>query len=296
MKPATTALALALTTFALSSLAGAAAAAPTKKECAAAYEQTQALRADGKLTSAHEQAVVCAADACPAVVRGDCARWLQEIEASQPTAVFQVIDPQGQETAAVRLHVDGQLVRERLDGKAVPIDPGERVLRFEIEGAEPVEQRTVIREGEKLRTITVKFPAAGGAAGPGPDVAPPAEEADEGESKGGGAPALAWVLGGVGVVGIGVGATFGVLGLGQKSDLEEQCAPRCTDDEVASVRTKLILADVGVGVGAASLVVATVLFLTARGDDEPKTGRAPRWSVGAAPMVGGAYAGVAGVF
>lgn len=295
MKPATTALALALSTLALSSLARAAAAAPTKKECAAAYEETQSLRADGKLVSAHEQAVICAAAACPAVVRGDCARWLQEIEASQPTAVFQVIDPRGEETAAVRLHVDGQLVRERLDGKAVPIDPGERVLRFEIDGAEPLEQRAVIREGEKLRTITVKFPAAGAAA-PGPDGAPPPEEPEEVEGEGGGAPALAWVLGGVGVVGLGVGATFGVLGLGQKGDLEETCAPHCTDDEVGAVRTKLLLADVGIGVGAASLVVATVLFLTAGSDDAPKAGRAPRWSVGAAPLAGGAYAGVTGVF
>jgi len=44
-------------------------------------------------------------------------------------------DTTGADTLAVRVTIDGQLLAETLDGKAVPIDPGEHVVRFELAGA-----------------------------------------------------------------------------------------------------------------------------------------------------------------
>lgn len=273
----------------------AAAAKPSKKQCAAAYEEAQAQRSDGKLSAAREQALVCAQDACPAVVRGDCARWLQEIEQSLPTLVFRVEDRGGQETADVRLYVDGKLARERLDGKAVPVDPGEHRLRFEIAGADPKEERVVVREGEKLRTIDVSF-AAEKQAEPAATPAAAATTPDEAD-KGGGAPVIAYVLGGVGVLGLGAAGTFGFLALSEKGDLEERCAPDCSRTQVDEVRTKLLVADVALGVGVVSLGIATVLFLTAGpSGDSKEARRAPPLQVGVAPLAGGAFAGVSGAF
>ncbi len=291
--------ALAASLATLAAAPGAAAAPPTKKQCAAAYEEAQAQRKDGELTAAREQALICAQDACPAVVRGDCDRWLQDIEQSLPTLVFQAHDRRGEETAEVRVYLDGALLRERLDGKAVPIDPGEHVLRFEIDGAAPKEERLVIREGEKLRKVAVSFlEQVKGDPRPIPD-APPAPSGEQVKADaGGGAPALAWVLGGVGVVGLGAAGVFGGLALSEKGDLEATCAPGCSEDQVGAVRTKLLVADVALGVGVVSLGVATVLFVTAGPDgDEAKEARRPApIRVGITPLAGGAFAGLSGTF
>ncbi|AKT43543.1 hypothetical protein [Chondromyces crocatus] len=291
-KPPPLALAVALTPLLLAAAPLEASAAPTKRQCAAAYEDAQSLRQESKLQAAREKALLCASDACPAVVRGDCARWHQEIEASQPTVVFHVKDTAGKETASVRLHIDGQLVRERLEGTAIPVDPGEHLLRFEIDGADPIEQRQVIREGEKLRAISVSF-------APEPTASPPSPSASESPPPDHrGPPALAWILGGVGVAGLGVGATFGLLGLSQKGDLEDTCAPRCSSSDIGAVRSKLIVSDIGFGVGIVSLGVATILFLTSGSSSEPSADarRPPSLDIAFTPLTGGGFAGLSGTF
>src|SRR3954470_24878187 len=71
---------------------GGLARADDKQACIASYDQTQKLRKGGKLGAAREQALVCLKDACAEFIRADCARWFAEIEASQPTVVFEVRD------------------------------------------------------------------------------------------------------------------------------------------------------------------------------------------------------------
>src|SRR5262249_6064277 len=53
-----------------------------------------------------------------------------------------------------------------------------------------------------------------------------------------------------------------VSGNSRKNSLSSSCAPFCSDAEVGEVRTRYILADVALGVGAASLVTAAALFFT----------------------------------
>ena len=131
--------------------------AEAKQECNAAYEQSQTLREKGKLIDARKQAVACSASTCSAYVVKECAQWLAEIDASLPTVVFTAQDPSGSDTLAVRVSVDGRIVGEKLDGKAVPIDPGEHVIRFELAGAEAVEQRVLVRQGQKNRNVAAAF-------------------------------------------------------------------------------------------------------------------------------------------
>jgi hypothetical protein len=273
--------------------------APTKKECASAYEDTQALRRDGRLAEAQKRALACTQDACPDVVKQDCTRWLAEIETNQPTVVFEAFDVSGAETAAVEVSVDGALLKDRLDGKSVAVDPGERVFRYQLTdgSSTPVETRVVVREGEKNRKLTVRFAVAGSAVGAGAG----SDGVHAGDDTGaqGGVPTLAWVLGGVGVVGIGAFATFGILGLSEKADREAPvaeggCAPNCSDDDVSSVRTKLVLADVSLGVGVAALGVATYLLLTSRKDAPAASQSALRVQGG--PTRGGGWAAVGARF
>lgn len=156
----------------------------------------------------------------------------------------------------------------------------------------------LVREGEKNRKLTVRFAATGS----GPGAVAGIDGADSGDGAGaqdGGVPTLAWVLGGVGVVGIGAFATFGILGLSEKGDREAPvaeggCAPNCSDDEVSSVRTKLVLADVSLGIGVAALGVATYLFVTSPKDAPAASPSALRVQGG--PTRGGGWASLGGAF
>jgi len=73
---------------------------------------------------------------------------------------------------------------------------------------------------------------------------------------------MIWLLGGVGVAGLGVFAGFGAKSLGDESALRTTCAPRCAAGDVDAIRHEHTAADVGLGVGVASLAVATLLFFT----------------------------------
>ncbi|UQA63009.1 hypothetical protein [Polyangium aurulentum] len=269
-------------------LAASPSGATTKKECAAAYEQTQALRGEGALSAAREQALVCSRDDCPRVIKGDCATWLAEIERSLPTVVFVVRDERGDEIVDVRVTDGGKPLRDKLDGKAVPLDPGAHVLRFEREGSAPIERKVMVHEGDKLVRVEASFKPGGESAEEEPEA--PSSSAG---SKGG-APVGAYVLGGVGILGLGVAATFGILALGDRADLKDTCAPQCAQGDVDAIRTKLLVADITGGVSIAAIGVATVLLLTAPSGKEPKKDAMPRIDVG--PMVGGAFVGVRGAF
>lgn len=256
-------------TVALGVLASSAFASPAmaqdeqKQKCISAYEQAQSMRQSGQLRAAREQALFCAQDSCPEVVRNDCATWLGEIVAGTPTVTFEVRDLAGASTTRVKVEFDGALLKDGLDGKAVPVDPGEHTFRFllgdDSTGAEPEvrEMVVVIREGEKNRKLEVAF---GEPPPPDPGTAPsgPVEQ-DEG------IPIATIVLGGVGVVGIGMFAAFALIGTSEKSDLENDCAPNCAEDEVDSVRTKFIVGDVSLAVGVVSLAAAAIIWATSGG-------------------------------
>jgi hypothetical protein len=263
------------------------AGAVTKKECAAAYEETQSLQKDGKLKDARAKALFCSQDACPGPVKVDCSKWLAEIETSLPTVVFSVVGPDGQETASAQVTVDGQALAGRTDGKAVAVDPGEHRLRFELAGSPAIERTVVLREGEKLRKIDVSFVVA-----PAPTATPSASSTGDGAVPGPGAPVLPIVLGVLGVAALGVGATFGALGLTEKGDLEKTCAPGCTADRVDAVRTKLLVADIGVGAGAALAGAALIVYLVTRPSAPAAAGAASRVQVGASPSKDGGFATV----
>ncbi|MGK3983752.1 hypothetical protein WME99_11990 [Sorangium sp. So ce136] len=175
--PARARPALALLLAAALSLAGASARAqPSKRACAAAYERAQGLRRDGKLIAAREALIACSQPTCPAAAVADCGPWLAEVEKSLPSVVIAAREAGGRERLDVRVLVDGRLLAAALDGKALPVDPGPHTFRYEPAGGPAVEERVLIREGEKNRAITVILgaPPAGGPSSPRPIVAPAA--------------------------------------------------------------------------------------------------------------------------
>ena len=133
---------------------------PSKLECVQANEAAQSLRQSGKLHDARAQLLVCVATSCPAPVRSDCAERLKEVDKTMPTIIFDVKDKDGIALTAVAVASDGAPLVARLDGTALPVDPGEHVFRFSSEGLPPLERKLVIREGEKDRHEPIALSAA----------------------------------------------------------------------------------------------------------------------------------------
>jgi hypothetical protein len=77
-------------------------------------------------------------------------------------------------------------------------------------------------------------------------------------------PPAAFVLGGVGLLGLASFAYFSISGRVQHSELQSSCAPRCSDDEIAPVRTRYLIGDVSLAAAVVSLGAATWLILARR--------------------------------
>jgi len=267
-------------TLVLTSTSAFAAKPSDKKVCIEASEKAQQLRADGELTASREQLLTCARDACPGVVRKDCSRWLGEVDDALPSVVLAARDHLGHDVPATKVTVDDAPFADRLDGKAQTLDPGSHVFKFEAEGHPVVRETVLVREGEKNRTVTVTFPAPPGAEKPAPVVAPVRA-----------VPTAAWIATGVGVVALGSFVGFGLAGRSQASDLRATCAPSCADDDVSSVRTKLLVADVSLGVSLVSFGIGAWIFLS---PDKEQPKQAMRVEV--SPLAGGGALRLTGAF
>jgi len=224
--------------------------ADDREQCASAADQAQQLRDEGKYRRAREQLIVCARDVCPAPIKRDCLEWLSQVESTAPTVVFGAKEGT-KDLSDVKVYVDGAAVTERLDGKPVQMDLGKHTVKFEYQG-QTKEEDVIIGAGQKNRNVTVTF---GGAAAAGPAGPAPAD-------GGGGSLVPAIIVGGVGVLALGSFAIFGLGGKSDVSDLEKTCKPRCAQSDVDAAKTKLLIADISLGVGIVALGVATYLVLT----------------------------------
>jgi hypothetical protein len=130
-----------------------------KQACIAAAERGQGQRDDGKYRAARDAFVECAQDTCPRVIQQSCTKWLRELEESTPTVVLGAKDEHGTDLTDVTVTLDDTPFATLLDGKPVPIDTGPHVLRFQRGSGAPVEQKLVVRAGERARVVSVTLPS-----------------------------------------------------------------------------------------------------------------------------------------
>jgi hypothetical protein len=282
--------------------APASAAEPTKKECVAANEGGQDLRQAGKLREARAALAVCMSPRCPRPVREDCAQRLADIEAALPTLVFVAKDGDGNDLRDVRVSMDGQDLATS-DGNAVAVDPGDRAFTFTKDGFPPATSDVVVHEGDKNRRIQVVL----GAPKPAPSETPTASsephvDATAGKEKTGLfslAPATQRSIGlGVGiagVVGLGVGAVYGILSKitydhAFQTDCHGQAGANCSSAIVADKATYEQQADgatIAFAIGGVLTAAGVVLYLAT-----------PTGTVAVSPTVsaGGAGVGFTGRF
>ncbi len=222
--------------------------ADDKQACAEAAQEAQSLRDAAKLSAAREKLLFCARQACPKVVRGDCAGWLEEVDRAMPIVVVQARDAAGRDLDG-QLFVDGRLMKPALTGEAVALDPGKHRIVVEAAGGQRLERSIVVALGEKHRRVLLELaaPAAPERAKPAAPLPPASLPPDRS--------AMPWVLGGVGVAGL---VTFGVLQVlaqGEYQEAKDGCGSTrtCSDGELSPIRTKFVASGVALGVGVVAL-------------------------------------------
>jgi hypothetical protein len=152
--------------------------------------------------------------------------------------------------------LDGAPYAPGLDGKPIELDPGEHNFRFELAGALPIEKREFLEKGTGTRELHLLFePAENSQQVVVGDVSSP-ESTSKTNLR-----TYAYVAGGVGAAGLIGFAVFGAMGKGKQSDLEKTCSPACTPDEIDSVKSKFLIADISLGVGIVGLGTGVALFL-----------------------------------
>jgi hypothetical protein len=208
--------------------------------CSSAHLDGQKAKAEGRLRSARELFLACGREGCPGMLRADCAEWLAQVERDLPTVVVAARDGEGRDLVEAELTIDSVLVSMRLDGKAVPLDPGTHQIKVERKGMPVAVVEVVARVGEKNRQIVVTL----------------------GEARASRRlPAATWVLGAMGAAALASFGVFGVLGEAQYRHLSSTCAPSCDTEDARAVRTKFAIADISLGVSLASLGGALVVWL-----------------------------------
>lgn len=231
--------------------------------CANAAEESQALRRDGKLTQARRALMTCSRAECPTFVRKDCTGWLADVERILPSVVVRAVDAKGKDLTKVRVLVDGVVIAESLDGRAINVDPGAHEITYETEGSTPVTDKVLIRQGETNRLLTATFAVAAPATPAA--IAPPPKERDTPEKKSS-VPLTSWILGGTGLVLGGVGIAMWASGKSDHSSLESGCAVTrsCAQSDVDSAQTKLLVGDIAIGAGLVAIGAAVVLALVSK--------------------------------
>jgi len=245
-------------------------AQPTDKlACAHAYEQAQYAKRDKHLRAARAQSLVCAQQVCGAASATDCGQWLREIDAAMPTVVFAARDDAGADLTRVVVSMDGERLTDKLDGGAVPVDPGSHVFHFDA-GGRSVDRSLTINEGEKTRVVSVVIarapvetaPPAPPTPTPTTSTPPPTNEAPAPPpttTRGSLAPGLV-----VGGAGLGLVVSSIVLGVVAKSDLDSlraTCAPSCAPSSLDAVQTKANVSDVLLAVGLAGVGAGALLIV-----------------------------------
>jgi len=244
--------------LALVLLAPVAHAAPTKEECVAADTQAQDLRREGKLHEALTQLDVCTNPACADIVRADCSERVEDIKRVIPTVVFDVKTSSGVDVADVRVEMDGHVLRDKIDGLPVSIDPGEHTFVLTSRGASKTIQ-LLAHEGDKDRRVTMTVAEA--------VSTPPATP-----SSGGAQRAVGVVLGGTGLLGLALGVTFGSVAIAEHGQVTSTCPNNVcpTEDarnsvlsENSDTQTFATASTVAFIAGAVLAAAGVVLYVTA---------------------------------
>jgi hypothetical protein len=229
-------------------VAQAAHAEPTTHECIDADTRAQELRRAGKLHDALARLDVCTHAACPEMVRADCSERIDEIERVMPSVVFDVKTSDGHDVVDARVEMDGKVLRERLTGRPVTVDPGDHTFVVTARGQSQT-VHALLHEGEKDRRVAMTVAL---------DVTPPQPHAS---TRGDAQRIVGGALGATGLFGLALGSTFGAIAIAQHSEVAATCPDNVcpTEADRAAVEPKNAEAQAFAAASTVAFVAAAVL-------------------------------------
>jgi len=239
------------------------AADPSTSECLTASEASLKDGNDHALRSERRHLLVCSAGSCPTEIRKECMRRVEDVNAAMPALVFEAKKGDGTDLTDVKVTMDGEVLADHLDGRAIEVDPGKHTFVFETTGEDAITKELVVNEGVKDRRESVVFgPIPAGDAGGGV-TAGGGEQAQGGLST---QRVVALVAGGVGVAGLATGGVFGVMAMQKKQDAQKICPHDCPDkagvDAWHSATTFGTVSTIAFVAGGALVAGAAVLWFT----------------------------------
>ncbi len=200
----------------------------------------------------------------------------------------------------VTVAVDSVTVPAANVGEDRALDPGPHLVEASAPGYLVASAAINLKEGgsEDVTLTLVVDPNAATPKAPPPTatkpVAPPPPP-DVAPNR-----TVAYVLLGVGVVGVGVGSVFGLTALSKKNDLSNACPDnhcRVTQQgDLDSAKTSGTISTIAFGVGGAALLVGGILFFTASPHASTTRGSAAPSKLAARPYFDATSLGVVGSF
>jgi hypothetical protein len=244
--------------------------------CIHSFEGSQEDRSAGRLIEAREKLQTCA-NSCAAPLQGQCATWLGEVTAAQPSIVVTRRSADGREVPEGEVWIDGRKAAPRPGGPPIELNPGDHEIQIRLTSGEENHQRISLRQGEKSHPVVFESSPVVPRSQP-----VPAPSETPARVSPWAYPAL-----GLGVVGLGVFAGLGLSARARAQSLRESCSPACPTEEVDAVRHRALGADIALGVGLGGAVVGLWLLL------HPGPAAA---SPAFGPVPGGGWAGITGRF
>ena len=224
--------------------------------CIEGYENSQEFRNDHRLIEASVALSACIKPGCPQALQRQCSRWLEDVERAQPSVVLQAT-VNGEDARQIDVELDGLPLSQSLDGKSIAVDPGPHTFLFRFRDEAPISKHVVVREGEKLRAVSVAFDTHAVAATRKPGPASSATESESARPI----PMAAYVLAGVAVASATVATYFALSGRSEEHRLERECAPNCASSRVDVASRRYTIANVAAGISGAALIGGAVLYL-----------------------------------
>ncbi|HEY8942841.1 MAG TPA: hypothetical protein VIM73_01210 [Polyangiaceae bacterium] len=186
-------------------------------------------------------------------MRSDCTAFAAEVDAAQPSIVLSVLLPKGASGPATA-RIDGAPHTVPIAATPMVLDPGPHRIDFILPDGRTLTRSVLLQQGQKSVPVRAEFEPAV-AATPSWQI-----------------PTITYVLGGVGLAAGASFVAFALDGSAKESDLD-QCAPRCDPvahrDDIDSMRTSYLLADVSLGVALVSLGVGAYFLF--QENAEPRT-------------------------
>jgi hypothetical protein len=185
-----------------------------------------------------------------------------------------------------RVMLDDTIVAPASLGTDLRVDPGKHVIVVSASNLPDRRYETTLQEG-KTASITVEPGAREGASSPVVSDQPPPPSPPDAPSSTSGKRIAGFVIGGIGIAGLGAGAVTGVMALSKKSQLKKDCPNpmMCTTEGVATAssgKTLSLVSTVSLIAGGVGVGVGVILVITGGSADKPAA------TVGLLPLPGGA--------